>query len=179
MPTSGTRFDRAPKTALALAMANVVSGERGANPGLRSSLAAFTPEMAAEGNRNSRCHHSAPGPGIRRAASEPGGRRRESGPSTAGAVELCAAVNLLNYVAGKVGETVRFGADSTAATATPRSSRCWPRSMRVRWRSRLVHDANPAYTLPKASGFAATIPEGRLSRSPPRCTWMRPLRSAI
>ena len=33
------------------------------------------------------------------------------GSQTAGATELCAAVNLLNFAAGNVGQTVRFGAD--------------------------------------------------------------------
>src|SRR4029078_10147298 len=38
-----------------------------------------------------------------------GGRR--VGAQHASATEVCAAVNVLNFVAGNVGETVRFGAD--------------------------------------------------------------------
>ena len=69
------------ETALALAMANVVSGERGADPALRSSLAAFTPEMASKETGIPAATIRAPGPGIRRAAPQPGGRRRDWDPA--------------------------------------------------------------------------------------------------
>ena len=38
----------------------------------------------------------------------------------------------------------------------------------------LVHDANPAYTLPKATGFADRDPKGRLQGLHLACTWTRP-----
>src|SRR3954452_5641216 len=95
------------ETALALAMANIVSGERGANAGLRSSLAAFTPEMAAK-------ETGIPAATIEGLAREFAAQRPSLavaggiGAQHSGAVELSAAVNLLNYVAGNVGETVSF-----------------------------------------------------------------------
>src|SRR3954464_3752568 len=98
------------ETALALAMANIVSGERGASAGLRSSLAAFTPEMAAK-------ETGIPAATIERLAREFAAQRPSLavgggiGTQHSGAAELCAAVNLLNYVAGNVGETVSFGSD--------------------------------------------------------------------
>ena len=75
------------------------------------------------------------------------------------ATQTAVAVNLLNYVAGNVGRTVRF------RTASP-----WDRVSRYRDAADLVaamqrgavdvafvHAANPAFTLPKAAGFAAAF----------------------
>jgi len=64
------------------------------------------------------------------------------------------AVNLLNFAAGNVGETVRFGAglgtgDGYAALAgLTKAMGAGEISLA------LVHDANPAYTTPRAAGFA-------------------------
>ncbi len=75
------------------------------------------------------------------------------------ATQTAAAVNLLNYVAGNVGRTVRFHAGSP-----------WDRVSRYRDAVELIaamqrgavdvaliHAANPAFTLPRAAGFAAAL----------------------
>ena len=98
------------EAALALAMANVLLGQQGGNASLRGTLAAFTPAMAA-------AETGLPAATIERLAREFGAARPSlaiaggAGSQHAGATEMCAAVNILNYVAGNVGETVRFGVD--------------------------------------------------------------------
>ncbi|HET9276369.1 MAG TPA: molybdopterin-dependent oxidoreductase, partial [Gemmatimonadales bacterium] len=100
------------EAALALAMAQVILSERTSAPedasGLRGALAAFTPERAAtetglavETVRRLAREFVSGNPSLAVA----GG----AGAQHAGAAELCAAVNVLNYVAGNVGRTVRFG----------------------------------------------------------------------
>ncbi|HSJ77029.1 MAG TPA: molybdopterin-dependent oxidoreductase, partial [Gemmatimonadales bacterium] len=142
------------ETALALAMANLVSGERGGNEGLRSSLAAFTPEMAAK-------ETGIPAATIERLAREFAAQRPSLavaggiGTQHSGAVELCAAVNLLNYVAGNVGETVSFGSDIDSADGYAALEPLLTTMDAGQVKVALIHDANPAYTLPKASRFAS------------------------
>ncbi|MBI4542502.1 MAG: molybdopterin-dependent oxidoreductase, partial [Gemmatimonadetes bacterium] len=83
------------------------------------------------------------------------------------ATQTAVAVNLLNYVAGNVGRTVRF------PEASP-----WERVARFSDVTRLiaamdgeqvdvalVHGANPAFTLPSAAGFAAAFGKARLKVS--------------
>ena len=96
----------AAEAALALAMANVILSERTAAPAdanaLRGQLAAWTPEKAAEATgltaqaitRLAREFASAK-PGLAVAGGIASQHR--------GAIEVCAAVNILNYVAGNVG----------------------------------------------------------------------------
>jgi len=141
---------------LALAMANVILSERTGAPAdanaLRSVLAAYTTERAA---RETGIGEDT----VRRLAREFASAK----PSLAvaggvasqhnGAVEVCAAVNVLNYVAGNIGQTVRFeeqlgtadgyGALDSLATAMAAGQV----SLLI------VHEANPAYTLPKSTGF--------------------------
>jgi molybdopterin-containing oxidoreductase family iron-sulfur binding subunit len=71
-----------------------------------------------------------------------------------------AAVHLLNYVAGNVGRSVRFGPDSAYGRATPhRAMRALVESMqRGEVELLLVSEANPAYTLP---GFADALAKVR------------------
>ena len=143
------------ETALALAMANVLSTERG-SPVLRGALASFTPKMAAR-------ETGLPAATIERLAREFGA----AGPSLAvaggvgnqhaGATELCAAVNVLNYVAGNIGETVRFGADLDSGDGYPALQGLLTEIDGGRVAVLLVHDANPVYTLPKASDFAGKL----------------------
>jgi molybdopterin-containing oxidoreductase family iron-sulfur binding subunit len=141
---------------IALAMANVILGERSSGPadanGLRGMLAGFTPERAQQES----------GVGaevIRRLAREFISAR----PSLAlaggvasqhrGAIETCAAVNLLNYVAGNVGETVRFGADLDGGDGHGATLALLEALDGGGVAVVLVHEANPAYTMPKAVGF--------------------------
>jgi molybdopterin-containing oxidoreductase family iron-sulfur binding subunit len=148
------------EAAVALAMANVILGERSGAPadanGLRGALAKYTVEMASQA--------SGIGPEeIRRAARE----FASASPSLAvaggigsqhrGAIELCAAVNLLNYIAGNVGKTVNFGAD--------------PRSWRRLWShapAGPINGAGPGRGAPGARGQPRLLaaPLGGLPRSP-------------
>ena len=72
-----------------------------------------------------------------------------------GAIDLCAAVHILNYVAGNVGQTVKFGAGIKggdgygAMVALERAMAAGEIDVLI------VHDANPLFTLPKAGGFKA------------------------
>src|SRR4051794_20402621 len=141
------------EAALALAMANILAGERGGAAGLRSVLAQYTPEMAAQ-------ETGLPAGTIQQLAREFGAARPSLAVAGgvanqhAGAADVCAAVNLLNYVAGNVGETVRFGADLDAADGMAALDDLLRGVDGGAVQVLLVHDANPAYTLPKASGFA-------------------------
>ena len=105
-------------------------GERRRRPPRRArrrwprALARFTPAMAAQ-------ETGIPAERIERIAKEFAAAQPSLavaggiGAQHAGAAELCAAVNLLNYVAGNIGQTVRFGAeldggDGYAALGPPR-----------------------------------------------------------
>ncbi len=143
------------EAALALAMANVLlaaSPQRGRS--LRGALAGFTPEMAAE-------ETGIPAATIEQLAREFGAARPSlaiaGGPGNqhAGATEVCAAVNILNYVAGNVGQTVRFGADLDSAEGYGAIQSVLTAMDGGQVAVAMVHDANPAYTLPRSSGFAA------------------------
>ncbi len=75
------------------------------------------------------------------------------------ATQTAAAVNLLNYVAGNVGRTVRF----RAASPWDRVSRYRDAVDLIAAMQRgtvdvaLIHATNPAFTLPKAAGFTAAF----------------------
>jgi anaerobic selenocysteine-containing dehydrogenase len=144
------------ETALALAMANLVSAERGGNAGLRGGLSGYTAAMAAQ-------ETGLPAATIERLAREFSAAR----PSLAvaggvasqhsGAAELCAAVNLLNFVAGNLGETVRFGADLDTGDGYAALDSLLAAIDGGQVAVLLVHDTNPAYTLPKSSGIEAKL----------------------
>jgi molybdopterin-containing oxidoreductase family iron-sulfur binding subunit len=144
-------------TAVALAMANLILTERTGAPadanGLRGVLSRFTPEMAAQESGVS-------AEVIRRVARE----FVSASPSLAvaggmgdqhrGAAELSAAVNLLNYVAGNVGTTVSFGADPDHADGYGAMLELVQAMDQGQLAVVLVHEANPAYSLPRSLGFA-------------------------
>ena len=144
-------------TAIALAMANVILTERTGAPadanGLRGALARFTPEMAAEESGVS-------AEVIRRVARE----FVSSTPSLAvaggmadqhrGAAELCAAVNLLNYIAGNVGRTVTLGADQDHGDGYGAMLELVQSIDQGQVALLLVHESNPGYSLPRSLGFA-------------------------
>ena len=67
---------------------------------------------------------------------------------------IAAAVNVLNFVAGNVGETVRFGADLPMTDGQAGVARLAQAIDGNEVAVLLVHGANPVYTLPKASAFA-------------------------
>jgi anaerobic selenocysteine-containing dehydrogenase len=101
------------EAALALGMAQVILSERTSAPadanGVAATLAAWTPDQAATAT-------GLTPDAVRKLAREfvsaqpslavAGG----IGAQHRGAIEVAAAVNILNYVAGNVGQTVRFGA---------------------------------------------------------------------
>jgi molybdopterin-containing oxidoreductase family iron-sulfur binding subunit len=143
---------------IALAMANVILSERSGNPAdanaLRGALAGFTPEKAqqesgvgAEVIRRIAREFASAAPGLAVAGGVAGQHR--------GAIEVCAAVHLLNYVAGNVGRTVKFGADLDAGDGYGALLALLDGFDRGEVQVALVHEANPGYSLPKAAGFEA------------------------
>jgi anaerobic selenocysteine-containing dehydrogenase/Fe-S-cluster-containing dehydrogenase component len=144
------------EAALALAMANVLLAGGSGNAGLRGALSGFTPEMAAQ-------ETGLPATTIKRLAQEFGAARPSLavaggvGNQHSGAAELCAAVNVLNYVAGNIGQTVRFGADLDTGDGYAALDTLLTAMDGGQIAVLLVHDSNPAYTLPKTSGFDAKL----------------------
>jgi molybdopterin-containing oxidoreductase family iron-sulfur binding subunit len=133
------------EAAFALALANAAGA-----PGLSQ----HTPEAAAQ-------ETGVPAETIRRIAQEftaakpslavAGGIVAQS----AGAVELCSAVNLLNHAAGNVGQTVLFGADLASGDGQAALDALAQAMNQGQVQLVLVHEANPVYTQPRSTGFAA------------------------
>ncbi len=156
---------------IALAMAHVILKERAGNPpdanSLRQALAPYTPEKAAR-------ESGIPAELILRLAREFASAR--PGLAVAGgiasqhrgAIEVCAAVNLLNYIAGNVGETIRFGADLDVGDGYDATIALLDSIDRDDTEVMIVHEANPAYSLPKATNFEARFRKVtfRISTSP-------------
>ncbi len=79
-----------------------------------------------------------------------------------GAADLCAAVNILNYVAGNVGKTVHFGfgmggGDGYGSLLALEQAMNGGEIDVV-----IFHETNPLYTLPKNGGFRAALAKVRL-----------------
>jgi Fe-S-cluster-containing dehydrogenase component len=144
------------EAALALAIANAVAAGAGAPADITAALAKFTPAAAAE-------ETGIPANVIERIAREFAAAKPSLavaggiGAQHAGATELCAAVNLLNYVAGNVGHTVKFGADLAAGDGYAGVARLASAIDAGQVAVLLVHDANPVYALPRTAGFAARL----------------------
>ncbi len=142
------------EAALALAIAGVVAADRGAPEA--AQLAKFTPAAAAQ-------ETGIPAERIERIAKEFAAAKPSlavaGGISAqhAGAAELCAAVNLLNFVAGNVGQTVRMDADLAAGDGYAALARLGAAIDGGQVSVLILHDTNPAYALPKAGGFAARM----------------------
>ncbi len=142
------------EAALALAMANVLLAERSDAPaGLSAALGPYTPDMAAQ-------ETGIPAERIQRLAREFAAARPSLavaggvGSQHAAATEVCAAVNILNFVAGNIGETVLFGADLPASDGQAGMARLSQAIDGGEVALLLVHEVNPLHTLPRASGFA-------------------------
>ena len=141
---------------VALAMANVVLSERSRAPddanALRPLLAQYTAEMASE--------ESGIAPEtIRQVAREFASHRglALAGGIAAqhrGATEVCAAVNVLNYVAGNVGETIHFGAGRPQGDGYGALEALSADMDSGAVDVLIVHDANPIHAVPKATGLA-------------------------
>ncbi|MCZ6759624.1 MAG: molybdopterin-dependent oxidoreductase [Gemmatimonadetes bacterium] len=146
--------------ALALAMAQVVLGEGlGTAPRdarrLSETLAPFTPENASSVTGISAdkittlAREFASGPSVALAGGV--GAQHGEAHSTA------AAVNILNYVAGNVGQTVKFGPDLNASAGSYQGLLDLVSSMNAGAVGVLfVHGSNPSYSAP-GSGFAAAL----------------------
>ena len=169
------------EAALALAMANVLLTERGARRRGGTSRRALGLH-AGDGGRRRPDFRRPPSSGWRASSAPLGPAWRwpaAAGSQHAGATEVCAAVNILNYVAGNIGETVRFGADLDTgdgyAALQPLAgrARCRPGGRRpgARGQSR-VH-------LAPVQRLRRQVRRRPGSRSRPRCTWTRPRLSAI
>ena len=141
---------------LALAMANVISGEGGTVAGF--PLLGYRPEAVAEIT-------GIPAETIRRLGFEFGSGSPSlalgCGVSTTHrkATETWVAVNLLNLAAGNVDHTIRFGPNFHVARAETYSAmeELVRRMSDGRVRVLLVHDANPVFTLPPGLGFAEAM----------------------
>ncbi len=147
------------EAAVALAMAGVIAAERGgpADAGMLSGLlAGWTPERAAEASgvaaeviRAVAREFAAAEPGLAVA----GG----IGARTRGAAAACAAVNILNYVAGNVGRTVKFGAALAAGDGWAGLAQLARDLEAGQVGVLIVHEANPAYATPGSAGLATAI----------------------
>jgi anaerobic selenocysteine-containing dehydrogenase/Fe-S-cluster-containing dehydrogenase component len=141
------------ETVVALAIANVVAAAGGAPAALVGALAKYTPAMAAQ-------ETGIPAARIERIAHEFAAAKPSLavaggiGAQHAGATELCAAVDLLNFVAGNVGRTVRFGADLAAGDGYQALAQLGTAMAGGQVSVLIVHEANPVYALPRAAGFA-------------------------
>jgi anaerobic selenocysteine-containing dehydrogenase/Fe-S-cluster-containing dehydrogenase component len=151
------------EVALALGMAQVILteslgpavGERGQ---LLDAVSAFTPEAVER-------QTEVPAENVRRLARQfakqrpslavAGGIAAQSEQSVA----LLAAVNLLNYAAGNVGETVRFDRtmDYDHVASFSDLQRLIGEMSQGRVDALVVHGANPAYAVPAWAGFGAAM----------------------
>jgi anaerobic selenocysteine-containing dehydrogenase/Fe-S-cluster-containing dehydrogenase component len=145
------------EASLALGLASVILSERTSAPpdanALTAGLSAYSPERVA---RDTGLTPDA----IRKLARE----FVSAAPSLAvaggiaaqhrGAVDGCAAVALLNYVAGNVGQTVRFGAGLPKTDDYTAMEQLIVAMASGQIGVVLVHDANPLYALPRNAKFA-------------------------
>ncbi len=143
------------EASIALAIAHLLVSEHGRSAaGLGSALAAYTPDAASK-------ESGVPAEAIRRIAKEVAEARPSlavgGGVSSQGvnAVGLATAVSLLNHVAGNIGETVLFGADLDGGDGVGALEELGRSMDAGQVALAIVHEANPLYTLPRASGFAA------------------------
>ncbi len=142
---------------LALALAGIVADNHGvADASFRAAVEGHSADSAAKatGLTAETINHLAKEFG---AASPSLAVAGGVGSQYSNAAELCAAVNLLNYAAGNIGQTVLFGAapdsgDGHAALAALQADMA-AGSVKVL----LVHEANPVYGLPGAGGFSAAL----------------------
>ncbi len=145
------------EAAVALAMANVILSERtvGAADAMnfKPMLSSWTPEKAAEAS-------GVPAEVIKRTAREFASAKPSLavaggiGSQHRKAAELCAAVNILNYVAGNIGQTVLFGAELQSGDGYGALAEVADGMAAGKYQVAIVHEANPVYATPKAAGFA-------------------------
>ena len=148
------------ESALALGMANVILSERTTAPAdanaLSGALAAWSPEQVA--NTTGLTPDT-----VRRMAREfisatpslavAGG----IGAQHRGAIDVAAAVNILNYVAGNVGQTVKLGAGLPSSDGFGAMEQLIAAMSAGQIEVLLIHDANPLYALPRTTQFAEAL----------------------
>ena len=177
--------------AMALGMAHVILAEGlspNASPATRDAVAAFAPEAAS-----AQC--DVPVETIQRLARRfarmrpslavAGGIAAQSEQSVA----LLAAVNLLNWVAGNVGNTVRFDRtmDFDAVAGFDQVQQLVAAMNEGRIQALVVHGANPVYAAPAWAGFAAALDKvpfkislsGTLDETAERCDLILPSAHAL
>ncbi|MFQ5697457.1 MAG: molybdopterin-dependent oxidoreductase [Myxococcota bacterium] len=141
---------------VALAMAHELS--RGSSQPVAALLAPFSPASVAERTGVPAASIEAIVSRMRRAraplALPPGNELQ--GTNSA---QFAAAVQVLNWVSGAVGKTVRFGPDhATAGLARFRDLKELAARMRGgEVQALLVHDVNPLYAMPSAFGLADAL----------------------
>jgi anaerobic selenocysteine-containing dehydrogenase/Fe-S-cluster-containing dehydrogenase component len=81
------------------------------------------------------------------------------------AVELCAAVNILNYVAGNVGRTVLFGPALAGGDGYGAMLDLQRAMAAGEIDVLIVHEANPVFSLPASSGFKDAMGKVKLAVS--------------
>ncbi len=156
------------EVSLALGMANAVLSSR---PSAPADAAALRPVLAPYGLDRVAQDTGLPAETIRKVFDEfvalspslavAGGIGLQH-PSS---VDLCAAVNILNYVAGNVGATVRFGAGLPAGDGYPALVELQRAMDGGQIDVVIFHEADPLYTVPKSSGFAAALAKVKLKVS--------------
>ena len=143
---------------LALGLAKEVLGSRPNLPAdaetLRPTLAAYTPEkvaqdtgLAVEQVRRLAGEFAAASPGLAVA----GG----IGAQDRSAIELAAAVNILNYLAGNIGSTVNYGPGIRGGDGYGAMVALEQAMAAGEIDVLIVHEANPLFTIPKSGGFRA------------------------
>lgn len=148
------------ETVIALAMAQTILSERTGAPAdanaLRGALAPFTAERASQ-------ESDLTAEAIRTLAREFASARPSLavaggvGSQHRGAVSLAAAVHVLNYVAGNVGETVRFGAGLVPGDGYGALQALLGKMRAGAIQVLMIHEANPVYSVPKAAGVAEAL----------------------
>ena len=142
------------EAAVALGMASVIVGDASDAGPYADVLRSYTPTTAAsvagvseDAIRELAERFVADGPTL---AMGPG-----AGANHRGATAAHIAVMILNHVAGNVGRTVHYDAGVTAAASSYADMESAVSAMAAgQVGVAIVHGANPAYTMPSASGFA-------------------------
>jgi len=129
------------ETALALAMASAL----GASTGVTPAQAAEATGLKAEEIVRLAKEFAAAKPSLAVAGGIPS--------QHAGAVELCAAVHLLNQAAGNIGQTVLFGGDLDHGDGQAAFAALQQAMDAGQVKVLVVHEANPVYATPKAGKF--------------------------
>ncbi|MEO8451900.1 MAG: 4Fe-4S dicluster domain-containing protein [Gemmatimonadota bacterium] len=145
------------EASLALGLASALAGSRNVDAGsARTVLGEYTVDRVATDTGVS-------AEVIRKLAEELG-RATPSlvvaggvGGQHAGAIDLCAAVNILNHVLGNVGQTVHFGRGVPSSDGYGALADLIGSMDRGEIGVLIVHEANPVFTVPKSSKLADAI----------------------